>query len=174
MRLAVRSAVVAVCLAIVALAPVAASARPAFDVPRGVAFYPTPTGEVVPMSQSPEVHPNPDQQVVVVHHRTVVPPIPKPVPASKLAGEELASAHAVNDSRATGGYSPATFNGSGHPGSVQAPKSPSANPDNGFDWGDAAIGAAAGLTLTLLVGAAAIAISRRRSLQSDSASVATT
>src|SRR5262245_16972739 len=75
MRLAVRSTVVAVCLAIVALAPMAASARPALDIPRGVAFYPTPTGEVAPMSQRPEVHSNPDQQVVVVHHRTVVPPI---------------------------------------------------------------------------------------------------
>jgi hypothetical protein len=57
---------------------------------------------------------------------------------------------------------------------VQAPKAPSANPGNSFDWGDAAIGAAVGLTLTLLVGGAAIALSRRRSPQADSANVATT
>ena len=172
MRLAARSTVVAVCLAIVALAPVAASGRPAFDSPR-LALNPTSTGEVATQSPSPEVHPNPDQQVVVVHHRTVVPPIPKSVTDSRLAGAELAKAHALNDTRATGGDSTATFNGRSHPSSVQPPRSPSANPDNGFDWGDAAIGAAAGLTLTLLVGAGAIAISRRRSLQGDSPNVAT-
>ena len=76
----------------------------------------------------------------------------------------------------SGGYSMATFNGygSGHPVSVQGPKSPSANPDNAFDWGDAAIGAAAGLTLTLLVGGGAMLLSRRRSPRGDSANVATT
>ncbi|MGZ6563704.1 MAG: hypothetical protein ACXVH3_31240 [Solirubrobacteraceae bacterium] len=175
MRLAVRSTVVAICLAIVALAPVAASARPAFDLTH-VTLNPTSTGDVATQGQSPEVHPNPDQQVTVVHRRTVVPPIPKPVTASQLAGSELAKAHAAIDNRLTGGYSTATFSGyaSSHPATVQAPRNPSANPDNGFDWGDAAIGAAAGLTLTLLVVGGAIVLSRHRSPQGDSANVATT
>jgi hypothetical protein len=178
MRLAVRSTAVAICLAIVALAPAVASARP---------FEPIPTVHVDPStgfatqqgqstSESPAVHPNPDQQVVGIHHHTVVPPILKPVTASQLADAELAKVHALNQSRPTGGYSTATFNGYGssHPVTVQAPKSPSANADNGFDWGDAAIGAAAGLTLTLLVGGGAMLLSRRRSPRGDSANVATT
>jgi hypothetical protein len=52
-------------------------------------------------------------------------------------------------------------------------KGPSAQPDNGFDWGDAAIGAAAGLTLTMLVGGGAILLSRRSSPRRDRANVAT-
>jgi hypothetical protein len=177
MRLAVRSTVVAICLAIVALAPAVASARPFEPIPTvhvdPSTGFATPQGQST--SESPAVHPNPDQQVAGVHQHTVVPPILKPVTASQLADAELAKAHALNQSH-TGGYSTATFNGYGssHPVGVQAPKSPSTNPDNGFDWGDAAIGAAAGLMLTLLVGGGAMLLSRRRSPGADSANVATT
>jgi hypothetical protein len=155
MRLAVRSTAVAICR---------------------VAINPTSSGGVTTLGQSPAVHPNADQQVIVVHHAAAIPPALKPVKPSQLAAAERAKAHALNYRPPTGAYSAATFNGygSGHPVGVQAPKSPSANPDNGFDWGDAAIGAAAGLTLTLLIGGGAMAISRRRSPRGDSANVATT
>ncbi|MGZ4231497.1 MAG: hypothetical protein ACXVVQ_08745 [Solirubrobacteraceae bacterium] len=46
--------------------------------------------------------------------------------------------------------------------------------NNGFDWGDAAIGAAASLALTLLVAGGAMAVSRRRSVRRGSAHVPTT
>ena len=177
MRLAARSAIVAICLAIVALAPAVASARPI--EPTTTVFVDPLSGFATPQgqssSQSPAVHPNPDQQTVA-HGRTVVPPVLKSVTASQLADSELAKAHAQNENRPTGRYSTATFNGygSGHPVSVQAPKTPTANPDNGFDWGDAAIGAAAGLALTLLVVGGAMVRSRRRSPRVDTPNVATT
>jgi len=53
-------------------------------------------------------------------------------------------------------------------------QTPSTRPDSGFDWGDAAIGAAAGLALTLLVVGGGIAVSRRRSVHHGGANVATT
>ncbi len=178
MRLAVRSTVVAICLAIVALAPTVASARPVEPIPTvhvdPSTGFATPQGQST--SQSPAVHPNPDQQVIGAHH--AVRPADSQARDGVAVGGRPSSRKRTryNDSRPTGGYSTATFNGygSGHPVSVQAPKSPSANPDNGFDWGDAAIGAAAGLTLTLLVVGGAMLLSRRRSPHGDSANVATT
>ncbi len=179
MRLAARSTVVAICLAIVALAPVAASARPAFDPPR-LAINPS-IGYVTPqdksVSQSPEVRPNPDQQAVVVHAAVPIPPIlGKSQAAEQAAIDKLRAQHYTDKLPVNGAYSVAALNGQGssHPVSVQAPKTPSANPDNGFDWGDAAIGAAAGLALTLLAVGGALVFSRRRSPQGDSAEVATT
>ena len=188
MRLAVRSTTVAICLALVALAPVAASARPILDPPVTInpptgyatpAVHPNPDQQVIVVhhqAASPAVHPNPDQQVIVVHHQAASPKVLTPEKPSQLAAAELGKAHARNDSRLSGGYSTATFSGevSGHPVSVQTTNSPSANPDTGFDWGDAAIGAAASLTLTLLIVGGAIVLSRRRSPQADSANIATT
>jgi hypothetical protein len=179
MRLAVRSTVVAVCLAIVALAPAAASARWAFDPPR-VATNSSSTGDVTTQGQtagpSPVVRANPDQQVA--HHPVVpIPPIlGKTQAAEQAAIDRLKAQHYTDKLSGNAVYSPAALNGYGsaRPVSVHAPTSPSANPDNGFDWGDAAIGAAGGLTLTLLVGGGGLVLSRRRSPRGDSAKVATT
>jgi hypothetical protein len=145
MRLAVRSTVLAMCLAIVALAPMAASARPAFDPPR-VPISSTSTGE--PAGHPPAIRANPDQQVV------------------KHQAESLPTSQALRG---------ATYRGYGPRGSVAVhTQSPSARPDNnGFDWGDAAIGAAVSLAVTLLV-AGGIALSHRRSPSGSSANVATT
>lgn len=145
MRLSVRSTILAMCLAIVALAPVAASARPAFDPPR-VPINSSSTGEPV---GPPAIQANPDQQVVQ-HHAGSLPT------SQALRG--------------------ATYSGYGPRGPVTVhTQSPSTRPDNnGFDWGDAAIGAAASLTLTLLVAGGAVAVSRRRSVRRGSAQVATT
>ena len=60
------------------------------------------------------------------------------------------------------------------PVNIDTTQSPSTRPDSGFDWGDAAIGAAAGLALTLLVVGGGIAVSRRRSVHHGGANVATT
>ena len=70
MRPAVRNTAITISLALVALAPVAASARPVLDPP----VTNNPTGYA-----SPAVHPTPDQQVIVVHHQTAIPPVLKPV-----------------------------------------------------------------------------------------------
>ena len=52
------------------------------------------------------------------------------------------------------------------------PQSPASSGD-GFDWGDAAIGAGAGLAAALLVGSGAAAIRRRRLQTLDARGVAT-
>jgi hypothetical protein len=172
MRLAARSTVAAICLAVVALAPTAA-ARPAFDPP-SVSVNPS-TGYTLQdksVSQTTVLRSNPDQQVA--RHGVPIPSIlGKTRAAEQAAIDRLKAQHYTDKLPVHAAYSAAALNGyrSGHPVS---PKSPSANPDNSFDWGDAAIGAAAGLTLTLLVGGGAMALSRRRSPQSDGANAATT
>ena len=175
MRLTARSTVAAICLAIVALAPTAA-ARPAFDPP-SASVNPS-TGYTLQdksVSQTTVLRSNPDHQMA--RHEVPIPPIlGKTEAAEHAAIERLKTQHYTDKLPVHPAYRAPALNahGSGHPVSVQAPKSPSANPANGFDWGDAAIGAAAGLSLTLLVVAAAMVISRRRSPQGDSANVATT
>lgn len=176
MRLAARTTVVAACLAIVALAPGAASARLMFESPSASAN--PSTGYTVhdkSVSQTTVVRSNPDQQMA--RHGVPIPPILGETQAAEQAAIDRLKAHHYTDKLPVhAAYSTATFNGygSGYHGSVQAPKTPSASTDNGFDWGDAAIGAAAGLTLTLLVVGGAMAFSRRRSPRGDSANVATT
>ena len=175
MRLAARSTVAAICLAIVALAPTAA-ARPAFDSP-SVSVNPS-TGYTLQdksVSQTTVVRSNPDQQVA--RQAVPIPPILGKTQAAEQAGiARLKAQHYTDKLPVHAAYSAAALNGHGspHPVRVQAPKAPTANPGNSFDWGDAAIGAAAGLALTLLVGGTAIALSRRRSPQADRANVATT
>ena len=175
MRLAARSTVAAVFLAIVALAPTAA-ARPAFDPP-SVSVNPS-TGYTLQdksVSQTTVVRSNPDQQVA--RNAVPIPPIlGKTQAAEQAAIDRLKAQQYTHKLPVNAAYAAAALNGygSGHPVSVQAPKTPSANPGNSFDWGDAAIGAAAGLALSLLVGGGAMALSRRRSPQGDSANVATT
>jgi hypothetical protein len=175
MRLAARSTVAAICLAIVALAPTAA-ARPAFDSP-SVSVNPSSgyTLQDKSVSQTTVVRSNPDQQVA--RQAVPIPPILGKTQAAEQAAIDRLKAHHYTDTLPMhAAYSAAVLNGYGspHPISVHAPKAPSANPDNSFDWADAAIGAAAGLSLTLLIGGAAIVLSRRRSPHGDSANVATT
>jgi hypothetical protein len=175
MRLAARSTVAATCLTIVALAPTAA-ARPAFDPP-SVSVNPS-TGYTLQdksVSQTTVLQSNPDHQVT--RHAVPIPPIlGKTRAAEQAAIQRLKAQHYTDKLPVHPAYRAAALNGhgSGHPVSVQAPNTPSANPDNSFDWGDAAIGAAAGLALSLLVGGGAMALARRRSPQADSANVATT
>ena len=99
-----------------------------------------------------------------------IPPIlGKTQAAEQAAIDRLKAQHYTDKLPVPAAYSAAALNGYGspHPVRVQAPKAASANPDNSFDWGDAAIGAAAGLSLTLLVGGGAMLLSRRRSPQGD-------
>jgi hypothetical protein len=153
MRLAVRTTLVAVCLGIVALAPAAASARP---------FEPIPTVHVSPPAARQD--------------RTPIPPIlGKTRLAEQAAIKRLKALHYTDNLPVNPAYLGAMYRGYGPrgPATVHSP-TPSARPDSGFDWGDAAIGAAAGLALTLLVVGGGIAVSRRRSVHAGGANVATT
>jgi hypothetical protein len=151
MRLAVRSTVVATCLAILALAAVA-SARP---------FEPIPTVHVSP-------------PVTQSDHTAIPPILGKTKAAEQAAIERLKALHYTDPLPVNPAYSGAMYRGYGPrgPATVHS-QSPSTRSDSGFDWGDAAIGAAAGLALTLLVIGGAIAVSRRRSLRRGSANMAT-
>ena len=175
MRLAVRSTILAMCLAIVALAPVAASARPAFDPPR-VSINSSSTGEATTESQAPTVRANPDQQVVRHHAAVPIPPVLGKTRAQEQAAiKRLKALHYTDPLPVNRAYLGAMYRGYGPRGPATVhPQSPSTRPDNGFDWGDAAIGAAAGLALTLLVVGGGIALSHRRSPSGSSANVAST
>jgi hypothetical protein len=174
MRLAVRSTVLAICLAIVALAPVAASARPALD-PARVPINSTSTGE--PEGHPPAIRANPDQQLVRQQAAVPIPPILGKTKAQEQTSiKRLKALHYTGKLPVNPAYLGAMYRGYGPRGPATAnTKSPSTRPDNnGFDWGDAAIGAAAGLVLTLLVVGSGIALSHRRSPSGASANVATT
>jgi hypothetical protein len=165
MRLAVRSAVLAICLAIVALAPTAASARPAFD-PARVPINSTSSGAALARGQAPAVRANPDQQVVKHQAAVPIPPIlGKTKHAEQVAIKRLKALHYTGKLPVNAAYLGAMYRGYGPrgPATVHG-QPPSTQPDSGFDWGDAAIGAAAGLALTLLVVGGGIAVSRRRSV----------
>src|ERR1700750_2397985 len=153
MRLAVRSMLVAVCLGIVVLAPAAASARP---------FEPLPTGPVSP--------PGPQ------HAHTHTPPSRGKTKAQEQASiKRLKALHYTGKMPVNRAYLGAMYSGYGPRGPATVhPQIPSPRPDSGFDWGDAAIGAAAGLALTLLVVGGGIAVSRRRSERRGSTHVPTT
>ncbi len=152
MRLAVRSMLVAVCLGIVVLAPAAASARP---------FEPIPT-----------VHASP---LITQQDHTAIPPVLGKTKAQEQASiKRLKALHYTGKLPVNRAYLGAMYRGYGPRGPATVhTQSPSTRPDSGFDWGDAAIGAAAGLALTLLVGGG-IAVSRRRSVHHGGANVATT
>lgn len=174
MRLAVRSTVLAVCLAIVALAPVAASARPALD-PTRVPINSSSTGE--PEGHPPAVRANPDQQLVRQQAAVPIPPILGKTKAQEQASiKRLKALHYTGKLPVNPAYLGAMYRGYGPRGpvNIDTTQSPSTRPDSGFDWGDAAIGAAAGLALTLLVVGGGIAVSRRRSVHHGGANVATT
>jgi hypothetical protein len=173
MRLAARSTVVATCLAIVALAPTAA-ARPAFDPP-SVSVNPS-TGYTLQdksVSQATVVRSNPDQQVA--RQGVPIPPILGNTQAAEQAAiDRLKAQHYTDKLPVNHAYSGAIYRGYSPRGTaIVENQSPSTRPDTGFDWGDAAIGAAAGLALSLLVGGGAMALLRRRSPEADRADVAT-
>jgi len=166
MRLAVRSTVVASALAIAAIAAPAASAR--FDLgPQQRVYDVNPsTGYAIPVAPPlaqptgprPEVHPNPDQQGR--QSGLGVPPVSHPpTPAQVAAIERLKEQALANHVPPNGRGNNADVNTRAHP--VAAPAPTLKAPDNGFDWGDAAIGAGIIATLALLITAGGIAVRQR-------------
>ena len=165
MRLAVRSTVVASALAIAAIAAPAASAR--FDLgPQQRPYVNPSTGYVVPVAPpqaqtpgpSPEVHPNPDQQAT--QSGTGKPPISHLSRPQQIAAiERLKELALLNHVPPSGRDSKADVNTTAHP--VAAPAPTLKAPDDGFDWGDAAIGAGITLTLALLITAGSFAVRQR-------------
>ena len=108
MRLAARSTVAAICLAIAALAPTAA-ARPAFDPP-SVSVNPSTgyTPQDKSVSQTTVVRSNPDQQVA--RYGVPIPPIlGKTQAAEQAAIDRLKAQHYTDKLPVNAAYSTATF-----------------------------------------------------------------
>jgi hypothetical protein len=104
------------------------------------------------------VHPNPDQQATP--SASSVLPILHRVRASQLAASERAKEQALaNHVPPNGRYSNADVNTKAHP--IAAPAPTLKAPDNGFDWGDLAIGAGIIATIALLITAGSFAVRQR-------------
>ena len=157
MRLIATSTVFAGVLATAAFASPLASARPNLD--------PT-AGQTQTTATAPAVVPNPDQQAT--HARRVGPPA---LPAATRAQQpevhrvQAAAAHAFAYKPPTGParYTTASLNGAVRSPAHSAPAVVHVTThSNTFDWGDAAIGAAGGLLISLLILGAGIAVTQRR------------
>lgn len=158
MRLAARSTVIAGALAAAAIASSVATARPIIDAP-------TTTGQAQNTATAPAVLPNPDQQLT--HLGQVGPPTLPSATASQLRevhrGEAAASHAYAYKPSASARYSTAGLNGyvsrpvSSAPAVVHV-----TTHSKPFDWGAAAIGAAAGLVISLLILGAGVGVTRRR------------
>lgn len=161
MSLASRSRLVAAVLILGAIAAPAASAH----------LYPGSGGTSSATAQSRTttaplvVRPNPDQQTQ--QNLPGAPPILPRVPAAEQAAidrAQAAEAQALSYSPSpTARYSSAEFNAYAsavHPVAATTPTVKA--PGGGFDWGDAGIGAAGGLALSMLGLAGALMLSQRR------------
>lgn len=168
MSLASRSRLVAAVLMIGAIAAPAASAQ--FNVAPG--GTPSATAQGRTTAGAPVAHPNPDQQTA--ENLPGAPPILPRVPASEQAAidrAQTAEAQALSYSPPpTARYSSAEFNAYARPVHPVAATTPTVNaPSGGFDWGDAGIGAAGGLALSMLGLGGALVVSQRRTRQRKSA-----
>ena len=187
MSLASRSRLIAVALMISAIAAPVASAQPDPAA--------SGTGQSQTTTAAPAVRPNPDRQAT--QSVPVGPPILRRARASEQAaisraqaGEAQALSYSLPP---TAGYSSAELNAyasANHP--VAAATNPSetypaagpnpdgqtpvdapativrvSTPSSGFDWGDAGIGAAGGLALSMLGLAGALMLSQRRERRSS-------
>lgn len=156
-----RSTVIAAALATAAIAAAiaapGASARPNIE--------PGSTGPTQTTATAAAVLPNPDRQAGQVTR--VGPPALHAVPGAQMGAlhrAERASVHRF-------AYQPspsARYSSAGLNGHVNSPTGGTpavvhlTTHSNPFDWGDAAIGAAAGLLISLLIVAAAVLVSQRR------------
>jgi hypothetical protein len=155
--------IIALALAVSAIAAPAASARfdqePHQQLP---VTPPTVSSPAQPQTSGsrPEVQPNPDQQTP---QTAPVAPILRRVPASALAAVNSAKEHAlVYHVPQSARYSTADVNAytpSAHPVAAAAPSLKA--PSNGFDWGDAAIGAGITAAIALLMTGGGLAVRQR-------------
>ncbi len=103
--------------------------------------------------------PNPDQQArQAAQTATGVPPGLSRSQASEIAAIDRAKATSMaNDVPATGPYSTAALTTAATPVATPTLQSP----DNGFDWGDAAVGAGVTAAIGVLIAAASVAVRHR-------------
>lgn len=156
MRFSVRSTIVVGALVVSAIAAPVASAQ--LNLEPGSA---TPTQST---AAAPAVSPNPDQQVGQL--RSVGPPALHAVPGSQIGAFHRAEAAAAHrfayQSPSSARYSSAGLNGYVSSPTGGVPAVVHVTHSSPFDWGDAAIGAAGGLVISLLIVGGAVLVSQRR------------
>ena len=123
---------------------------------------------------SPVVVPNPDQQTANVGRSASTPPSQATTVVRPNPDQQAAATSANNQGIST---SPVSCGDvcSGHgygPVSSAAPIVRVSSPNNGFDWGDAGIGAAGGIGLSILGLAGTVGLSQRRTRRSSRSAAA--
>ena len=118
---------------------------------------------------SPTVRPNPDEQVLTSQARPTDSaqspnPAVHPNPDQQTATATTASSGPASEATSGGSHG----NQSSAPVIVRV-----STPKGGFDWGDAGIGAASGLGLSLLGVAGAVALSQRRARRTTGSATVT-
>ena len=138
-------------LAIAVIAAPVAAARPNLE--------PLPTVHVSATTAHATVaKPNPDEQTAQT--ATGVPPALARSQASELAALDRAKARSLaHNVPPTGPYSTAALTTAATP--IASPSPTLEAPGNGFDWGDAAVGAGVAAAIGLLIAAASIAVRHR-------------
>jgi len=167
MRLAARSTAIAAALAITMIASPVASARLSREST-------TTTAHPQAAATAPAVVPNPDQQVAQVSR--VDPPTLRSATRSQqpaIHRVQTAASHAfAYKPTASARYNTAGLNGTVHlaatgPGVVHIPTH-----NTQFDWGAAAIGAAGGLVISLLIVGGVLVTQRRQPKQTRAKALA--
>jgi hypothetical protein len=116
-------------------------------------------------SARPVVRPNPDEQILIRHSR----PVARRLAPSRTVQPNPDEQAATSPSQSAGPHSEVIDNGGyGQPIIVRATV-----PKGGFDWGDAGIGAAAALGLSMLALAGALAITQHRARRTRGSADAT-
>jgi len=154
-----RSGLIATALAVGAIGAPAASADPSHS-----GWNPTPSGWVV--------RPNPDQQAAQIPQGATARPAPSPWvvrPNPDQQAAQLARTAAAHTNSPTWAVRP-------NPDEQVPLTSPSAivrvtQPSGGFDWGDAGIGAAGGVALSIVALALGLMVYLQRARRSKRATV---
>jgi hypothetical protein len=124
----------------------------------GITAAPAAAGNT--SAASPPVRPNPDQQQLTAQQRPVQP-LRASSPASAAPCSEICSGGPPPSTTSTGPGSEVIDNGGygtpNTPATIMRVTAP-----GGFDWGDAGIGAAGALGLSMLALGLALAVSQRR------------
>ncbi len=158
--------IIAMALAVSAIAAPAASARFAQEPNQQLLVTP-PTASAAHSSPAQtqaagaraEVQPNPDQQTP---QTAPVPPILHRVQPSRLAAVNRAKEHAfAYRVPASARYGTAGLNASATVKAAAVPAPTLSAPSNGFDWGDAAIGAGITAAIALMITAGSLAVRQR-------------
>jgi hypothetical protein len=158
MRLAARSTVIAGALAAAAIASPVATASPNLDTA-------STTGQTQSIAATPAVLPDRDGQVT---HVTQVGPPALPAPTASQLREVHRGQTEASQAFAYKPSAPARYSTAGLNGYVSSPanRAPAVvhvtTHGKPFDWGAAAIGAAAGLIVSLLILGAGVGATRRR------------